>query len=85
MNINYAPSGFSAYEVPGQAATLGGTGMPVAIQLSLNFMETEIKTKSSFNEEDVMNGLPHRPGIRTQSEIQASADLSGMEKEPGWE
>ena len=79
MNVNYAPSGFSAYEVPGQSATLGGTGMPVAIQLSLEFMETEIKTKASFNQEDTMNGLPSRPlgssELRTQSEIQASADL----------
>ena len=85
LQINYAPSGFSAYEVPGQSATLGGTGMPVAIQLSLNFMETEIKTKSSFNEEDKMNGLPHRSSsieLRTQAEIQASADLNTMGKEP---
>ena len=85
LQINYAPSGFSAYEVPGQSATLGGTGMPVAIQLSLNFMETEIKTKSAFNEEDKMNGLPHRSSsieLRTQSEIQASADLNTMGKEP---
>jgi hypothetical protein len=52
--------------------------MPVAIQLSMDFMETEIKTKSAFNEEDKMNGLPHRSSsieLRTQSEIQASADL----------
>ena len=85
LNINYAPSGFSAYEVPGQSATLGGTGMPVAIQISMQFMETEIKTKSSFNEEDKMNGLPHRSSsieLRTQSEIQASADLNTMGKEP---
>jgi hypothetical protein len=78
MNINYAPSGFSAYEIPGQSATLGGTGMPVAIQLSLSFMETEIKTKSSFNEEDKMNGLPHRSSsieLRTPTEVQASNDL----------
>ena len=78
MNINYAPSGFSAYEIPGQSATLGGTGMPVAIQLSLSFMETEIKTKSAFNEEDKMNGLPHRSSsieLRTPTEVQASNDL----------
>jgi len=75
LQINYAPSGFSAYEVPGQSATLGGTGMPVAIQLSLNFMETEIKTKSSFNAEDKMNGLPHRSSsieLGTPTEVQAS-------------
>jgi hypothetical protein len=78
LQINYAPSGFSAYEVPGQSATLGGTGMPVAIQLSMDFMETEIKTKSAFNEEDKMNGLPHRSSsieLRTPTEVQASNDL----------
>ncbi|MBM3417391.1 MAG: hypothetical protein FJY17_00545 [Bacteroidetes bacterium] len=48
MNVDYAPNGFTAYEVPGQPATLGGTGMPVAIRLSLSFKETEIMTKTSF-------------------------------------
>ena len=33
FSVDYAPNGFSAYEVPGQAATKGGTGMPVAIRL----------------------------------------------------
>ena len=48
LTIDYAPNGFSAYEVPGQGATLGGTGMPVAIRLSLQFRETEIVTKASI-------------------------------------
>jgi hypothetical protein len=60
INVNYAPNGFSAYEVPGQSPTLGGTGMPVAIQLSMQFKETEIKTKASYNAEDASNGLPLR-------------------------
>ena len=48
IDVDYAPNGFSAYEVPGQNATVGGTGMPVAIRLSLQFKETEIMTKSSI-------------------------------------
>ena len=49
IDINYAPNGFAAYEVPGQInASKGGTGMPVAIQLSLQFMETEYLTKDHF-------------------------------------
>jgi hypothetical protein len=48
MDVDYAPGGFTAYEVPGQSATLGGTGMPVAIRMSLQFKETEILTKASF-------------------------------------
>ena len=49
---DYAPNGFSAYEVPGQIATPGGTGMPVAIRLTLQFRETEIMTKSSYKSSD---------------------------------
>ena len=55
INVNYAPNGFSAYEVPNQPGTLGGTGMPVAIQLSLQFKETEIRTKNSYKIEDRLN------------------------------
>jgi hypothetical protein len=48
MDVDYAPGGFSSYEIPGENATVGGTGMPVAIRLSLQFKETEIMTKSSI-------------------------------------
>lgn len=49
IDVDYAPNGFSAYEVPGQIKpTTGGTGMPVAIRLSLAFKETEIMTKDNF-------------------------------------
>jgi hypothetical protein len=47
MDVDYAPNGFTAYEVPGQAAEYGGTGMPVAIKMSLDFKETSIAFKSS--------------------------------------
>jgi hypothetical protein len=50
IDIDYAPNGFSAYEVPsGQYATKGGTGMPVGIRLSLQFKELEMLTKSNFS------------------------------------
>jgi hypothetical protein len=73
LDIDYAPNGFSAYEVisdrtvsevdlnRGEESRLntdvnyyrtdvskGGTGMPTAIRLSLDFMETEFLTKESF-------------------------------------
>jgi hypothetical protein len=51
IQVNYAPNGFSAYEVPGQNATRGGTGMPVAIQVSLQFQETTYLTKEDFRED----------------------------------
>ena len=51
IDVDYAPNGFTAYEVPGQTKpTLGGTGMPVAIRLSLQFKETEILTKDNFKD-----------------------------------
>ena len=52
IQVNYAPTGFAAYEIPtdGQPKR-GGTGMPVAIQLSLQFKETEIRTKASYDKE----------------------------------
>jgi hypothetical protein len=49
IDMDYAPKGFVAFEVPGKnTATVGGTGMPFAIRLSLSFQETEIMTKYNF-------------------------------------
>jgi hypothetical protein len=50
IDINYAPNGFAAYEVPGEnGPELGRTGMPVAIQLTLQFQEVTYLTKKDFN------------------------------------
>jgi hypothetical protein len=51
IDTDYAPNGWSAYEVPSNVGQpyLGQTGMPVGIRLSLNFQETEIMTKDNFN------------------------------------
>jgi hypothetical protein len=50
IDLNYAPNGFAAYEVPGEnGPQLGRTGMPVAIQLTLQFQETTYLTKKDFN------------------------------------
>ena len=49
IDVDFAPNGFAAYEVPGYTTpSIGRTGMPVAIRLSLEFMETEILTKESY-------------------------------------
>jgi hypothetical protein len=49
IQINYAPSGFSAYESLNETnPSLGRTGMPTAIQLTLMFKETQIKTKDNY-------------------------------------
>jgi hypothetical protein len=51
IDVDYAPGGFSAYEVPGEfEPALGKTGMPVAIRLSLSFTETEFMTKAHYSQ-----------------------------------
>ena len=49
MSVNYAPNGWTAYEMFGENdPRLGRTGMPTAIQLTLEFKETVILTKASM-------------------------------------
>ncbi len=49
IDLDYAPNGFAAYEVPGRLVSeIGKTGTPVAIRLGLQFKETEILTKDNF-------------------------------------
>jgi hypothetical protein len=67
IQVNYAPNGFSAYEVPGQETTLGGTGMPVAIQMSLQFQETSYLTKNT----------PGDPSAQSKSTDELPELLSG--------
>ena len=67
MTMDYAPKGFVAYETPGQnIPKVGGTGMPFAIRLTLNFMETEIMTKYNFSH-----------GINEFGKINQSLDETG--------
>lgn len=58
INVDYAPNGFSAYETleDGGRPSLGGTGMPVGIRLSLQFKETEILTKDNFEGRGTSDG-----------------------------
>jgi hypothetical protein len=50
IDIDYAPNGFSAYEVPGQTTPIKGeTGMPVAIRMDLGFKEVDILTKQYYS------------------------------------
>lgn len=50
INLNYAPNGFSAYEVPNEnTPSLGRTGMPVSIQMTLQFKEVTYLTKEDFD------------------------------------
>jgi len=48
IDVDYVPTGnFSAYEIPGRPAEIGGTGTPVAVRLSLEFVETEYLVKGN--------------------------------------
>jgi hypothetical protein len=48
-SVNMAPNGWSALEIPNvNEPILGGTGMPTAIQLTLQFRETTYLTKDDF-------------------------------------
>jgi len=48
ITTDYTPGGFAAYEVEGEGvASMGRTGMPVGIKLSLSFKETEYIVKGS--------------------------------------
>ena len=52
LDVNYAPNGFSAYEVPGEnSPNLGRTGMPTSIQITMQFQELTYLTKKDFNED----------------------------------
>jgi hypothetical protein len=49
IDVNYAPNGWSAYEMPGESSpAIGRTGMPTAIQMTLGFKETQFLTKRDF-------------------------------------
>jgi hypothetical protein len=56
--VDYTPKGFYAFESLGSIDTpeIGRTGMPVGINLSLSFMETQIITKEYYAGYDNGNG-----------------------------
>ena len=52
LDINYAPNGWAAYETPGENEPyLGRTGMPVSIQVTLQFQEMTYLTKKDFRDD----------------------------------
>lgn len=56
INADYAPNGFHAYESSsGLGPSLGGTGMPIAIRLTMNFRELELLTKSDYPDKNYGN------------------------------
>ena len=74
--VNYAPSGFTAYESLGQNyPKLGSTGMPVAIQLTLMFKETQILTKESY-----MPEMDSRSRAATESLVNPQPRLGGNDE-----
>jgi len=66
LDIDYAPNGFAAYEVPGESSpTKGRTGAPVAFRVGLQFKETEILTKDNFVEQGAWSNFQSEmPGVK---------------------
>jgi hypothetical protein len=57
IDVDYAPNGFAAYEVPGEnSPSRGGTGTPVAVRVSLQFKETLYLTKEYYASPSVGEG-----------------------------
>jgi hypothetical protein len=50
IDVDYAPSGWSAYETKNPKPEVGGTGTPVGIRMGLAFRETEILTKKMLSD-----------------------------------
>jgi hypothetical protein len=75
VDVDYAPNGWSAYEVPGEIyPDVGRSGMPVAIRLILQFKETEIMTKSHYATE---------AGKKTKSAAKRIQEASDSYKQAG--
>jgi hypothetical protein len=60
--VDYTPKGFHAFESIGSIDTpeLGKTGMPVGINLSLSFMETQIVTKEYYRNDNGTQSINQR-------------------------
>jgi hypothetical protein len=80
IQINYAPSGFTAYESLNESSpSLGRTGMPTAIQMTLMFKETQIMTKDNYRLPDRMVSLSGGRGstVTVTTEDDISDPLGG--------
>ena len=74
IETNYAPGGFAAYEVPGVTTPKRGqTGMPVGINLSLSFKETEYLVKGSPLLNNLRTNTGKVPTLGTAAAITESA------------
>lgn len=50
IQMDYAPNGWSSYEIPGESLpSLGRTGMPVAMKMTLTFKEVTYLTKEDYS------------------------------------
>jgi len=68
IDINYAPQGASFYEVPGEISpSLGGTGMPFAVNLVLQFQETVFLTKDDLKNEDFKQKTSSDGSVTTET------------------
>jgi hypothetical protein len=77
IQVNFAPRGWSAYEVAGEnSPALGRTGMPVAIQMSLQFRETTYITKEDFASQSLVRETS-APNNKTSSYSPKNTNIGG--------
>ena len=58
IQVDYAPNGFTTYEVPGEnKPSIGRTGMPVGIRMTLVFQEVTYLTKQDLRDNDPVGTL----------------------------
>ena len=75
ISVNYAPNGWSAYEMPAELKpALGRTGMPSAIQMTLDFKETQFLTKRDFRNS---GSIPKPPTPFTNSQTSGGGGYQG--------
>ena len=78
IETNYAPGGFAAYEVPSVTTPKRGqTGMPVGINLSLSFKETEYLVKGSPLLNNLRTNTGKVPTLGTAAAITESSPGMG--------
>jgi len=79
MDVDYAPNGWAAYEVGREGVSIGGTGMPVGIKMSLDFKETSIVTKASRQFGAVRNNNQNSIGTVNEGQVFPLNNRTGAE------
>jgi hypothetical protein len=79
--VNYAPQGFTAYESANELRPgLGRTGMPVAIEMTLRFKETQIMTKDNYRFANRQRSTPSIQNLGEEFQDLGETDLGLLDE-----